>query len=314
MRKTLPLSLSILLVMVMLATACNYPGSTGGTGNPTPDLTLTALFAPTNTTAPIVVVNPTQGPTSANPTAAGPTNTSVPPTAAPPTNTPVPPTAAPLPVRPGPQVLASFISTKPKLDGDWGDWVDKTTQYGLDYVVFGKDNWSGKTDLEASFITGWDSSFLYVAFKVHDDVYAQNATGADIYKGDSVELLIDTNLYGDFYTASLNNDDYQLGISPGKGDLSAPTEAWLWYPSGVAGARTQVTAVSAGTTGLWRIEARIPWSMLGVTPYAGMHLGFVASVNDNDNLTQNIEQTMMSNDKYRTTFLDPTVWGEMVLK
>lgn len=314
MRKFLPLTV-LLMVSAILITSCNYPGvPTGSTGNPTPDLTLTALFAPTQ--GPIVVVNPTQGPTSSAPTSVPnqPTATQVPPTPVPPTNTPIPPTAAAIPVRQGPTVIASYLSTKPVLDGDWGDWASKTTQYGMDYVVYGKSNWSGTDDLQASYIVGWDGSYLYVAFKVRDDVYAQNATGADLYKGDSVELLIDTDLYGDFYTTTLSPDDYQLGISPGKGSLAAPTEAYLWNPSSVAGTRTQVTAVSTGTTGLWRIEARIPWSMLGVSPYAGMHLGFVASVSDNDNTTENIQQTMMSGDKYRTTFLNPTLWGEVVLK
>jgi len=200
------------------------------------------------------------------------------------------------------------------IDGDWGDWVDRATQYGMDYVVYGKGNRSDSDDLTASFIVGWDGSFLYVAFKVKDDIYAQNASGADIYKGDSVELLIDTDLYGDFYTTTLNADDYQLGISPGKGDISAPTEAYLWYPRNVAGTRTQVVAVSSSSTGIYRIEARIPWSMLGVTPKSGMALGFVASVNDNDNTSENVQETMMSSDPRRTTFLDPTIWGELILR
>jgi hypothetical protein len=319
MRKTLPLIL-ILVVTAILITSCNYPLAAGNTtGNPTPDLTLTALFAPTQ--APLINVNPTVGPTSASPTnSPAPTSTATtqwfPPTTLPPTPTKtlVPPTAAVIPVRQGPTVNAYYLSTKPVLDGNWGDWKDKAKEYGVDYVVYGKSNWTGKDDLEASYIVGWDGSFLYVAFKVRDDVYAQNATGADIYKGDSVELLIDTDLYGDFYTTSLNTDDYQLGISPGKGDISAPTETYLWYPKNIAGARPQVTAVSMGEAGLYRIEARIPWTMLNVSPYAGMHLGFVASVNDNDNTTENIEQTMMSGDSLRTTFLNPTLWGEVILK
>ena len=27
------------------------------------------------------------------------------------------------------------------MDGNWGDWVGNATQYGVDYVVFGKSNW-----------------------------------------------------------------------------------------------------------------------------------------------------------------------------
>lgn len=312
MRKAIPV-IAFLVMTAIAITSCNYPLAGGTTtGNPTPDMTLTALFAPTNTQASLIVVNPTSGPTL-EPTAEI-TQTQALPTAEAPTATSVPPTAAPLPTRPGPTVYAYYLSKKPELDGEWGDWVDKAKQYGMDYVVYGKENWDGADDLQASYILGWDGNYLYVAFKVRDDVYAQNASGADIYMGDSVELLIDSDLYGDFYYTSLSADDYQLGISPGKGDLSAPTEAYLWYPKNVAGTRSQVAAVSTGTAGLYRIEARIPWSMLGVSPYAGMHLGFVASVNDNDNTSENIQQTMMSGDKLRTGFTNPTVWGEMILK
>jgi len=53
--------------------------------------------------------------------------------------------------------------------------------------------------LQGSYRLGWDEDYLYVAVKVLDDQYVQNASGQDIYKGDSIELLIDTYLQDDFY-------------------------------------------------------------------------------------------------------------------
>src|SRR5512137_658085 len=157
--------LPILLLGAILA-GCNFPLSSGGSGAaPTPDLTLTALFLPLVPTSTPPVL-PTVAPTEAS----SPTPTEVP------TNTPEPPTPTPtitatLPNRPGPQSNAWLLGTAPVMDGNWGDWVGNATQYGVDYVVFGKSNWTGKDDLSASYALGWDFNNFYIGVKVHDDVY-----------------------------------------------------------------------------------------------------------------------------------------------
>ena len=87
------------------------------------------------------------------------------------------------------------MSTAPTFDSVWDEW--DSTKYPATYVVFGKSEWKDSADLEASFRTAWDNDYLYVAVKVYDDKYVQDATGMDIYKGDSIEILLDTNLYGD---------------------------------------------------------------------------------------------------------------------
>jgi hypothetical protein len=73
-----------------------------------------------------------------------------------------------------------------------------------------------------------------------------------------------------------------------------------------------VTIGSVSSSGLWRLEAAIPRSVLGITPYKGMHLGFAISVSDNDNPgTQ--QESMVSNVPGRM-LTDPTTWGDLVLK
>jgi len=73
-----------------------------------------------------------------------------------------------------------------------------------------------------------------------------------------------------------------------------------------------VTIGSISSSGLWRLEAAIPWSVLGISPYKGMHLGFAISVSDNDNPgTQ--QESMVSNAPGRM-LTDPTTWGDLVLK
>jgi hypothetical protein len=61
-----------------------------------------------------------------------------------------------------------------------------------------------------------------------------------------------------------------------------------------------------------RYEVAIPWSVFEVKPKSGQHFGFVLSVSDNDNLSQNVQQKMVSNVKTRI-LTDPTTWGDLTL-
>ncbi|MHC1739567.1 MAG: sugar-binding protein [Anaerolineaceae bacterium] len=321
MRNSIKVTITVLLVC-LVATACNLPGGIGGNNNAsvTPNMTLTALFDTSKnipaTVTPIYVVvtnTPEAGvvvPTEnvVLPTVAPPT--AVPPTAVPPTA--VPPTAIPVMERAGNLMVAGFITTTPVIDGSWEEWKDFTTQYPVASITYGKNKWTNADDLQASYAAVWDYDNLYISVKVHDDIYAQNATGADIYKGDSMEILLDKNLYGDFYTQALNTDDYQLGISGGNSAAGIAPSAYLWFPTGAAGVKSNITIGFLQETGLYRIEAKIPWSAFGITPTKGMHLGIAVSVSDNDDTTQNVQQTMASSAPYRS-LVDPTTWREIVL-
>ncbi len=303
------------LFVALLTSACGLIGGNPAV-QPTPNLTLTALFdtsinIPATITPIYVVVTNTPQPVVATDSViiidtAAPTNTTAPVTTA--TNT-----AAPVqPITRVPYMTAGYINFDPTIDGSWSDWKDYTTLYPAAAVTYGRGNWTGSADLEASYAAAWDYEYLYIGVKVYDDVYSQGATGQDIYKGDSIEILLDTNLSGDYYVQSLSTDDYQLGISAGD-DGNSP-EAYLWYPSSKAGSRTSSIDVGFTTEeGLYRIEARIPWSVFNVTPASGMHLGIAVSVSDNDNETSNIQQTMVSSSATRA-LTNPTTWGEIVLK
>ncbi|HNZ01528.1 MAG TPA: sugar-binding protein [Anaerolineaceae bacterium] len=260
---------------------------TGATNTPVP--------APVNTNTPIIVT-------------AVPTATSVPVTA-----TPLKPTATPTSAyeRTGGAFSAAYLSTPPKMDGVWDEWT--TTKYPARSVVYGRGDWKDADDLEGSFRVGWDNNNLYVAFKMIDDEYVQNATGADLYKGDSLEILIDTNLNADFSVTELNSDDYQIGISPGKPDVNGTREAYVWYPASVAGPRTQIQIASARGAGVTRIEVAIPWTVLGITPSSGLRLGFVVSASDNDSKASNVQQSMVSSASTRK-LTDTSTWGILTLK
>lgn len=203
------------------------------------------------------------------------------------------------------------MNPPPVIDGVWDEWTSKA--YPANAIVFGRNNWTGSADLEPSFRVAWDNTNLYLAVKVFDDVYVQNATGKDLFRGDSIELLFDNNLVGDFSVSSLNGDDYQLGVSPGNPDTDGAKEAYLWFPADQAGSRGQVQIGAVSSEGLYRIEFAVPWTILGVSPSAGQKYGFALSASDNDNLSENVQQTLASSAPNRM-LTNPTTWGMVTLK
>lgn len=298
----------VLMGLSMLACSLPFGAATVIPASATPNGTLTALVETLTAFPPLPkVITATLRP-SETPTQTA-TATQVPPTpTVTSTYTVVPPTA--LPQRSGAYVVAPYLYTAPTLDGNWDEW--STTEYSAGYVVYGSANRVNADDLDAAFRTGWDNQYLYIAVKVRDDHYVQNATGQDLYKGDSIEVLMDTDLYGDFYYNQLSADDYQLGISPGNPDTGGAKEAFLWFPRSISGSRPQVQIAATGGDGVYRVEAAIPWSVFGVLPYSGEHLGFALSVSDNDNPTSNVQESMVSNVPGRR-LTNPTTWGELVL-
>jgi hypothetical protein len=336
MKNRLRLSI-VILTLVGVTLACNMPAvgqEPGGQVNATPNLTMTALFesgllgsltpqAPSDL-VPSITPNPTD-PFVLQPTAAVlPTNTSALPTitSAPgqnPTQTP-PATLTPLPASPTPlptqvrarssQVKAYFQSSALTIDGVWDEWT--TPAYPATFVTYGRENWVDGNDLEGSFRLGWDQTYLYIAVKVIDDKYVQNSVGQDIYLGDSIELLLDRDLLGDFFDASLSQDDFQLGISPGNPDVGVNREAYLWFPSHMTGARSDIKIGSVRASGVTRIEAAIPWSTFGIVPAVDQRYGFVLSASDNDTSGTQRQESMVSSTRNRR-LTDPTTWGEMLL-
>jgi len=282
----------------------------------------------TNTPRPTNTPAPTQAPPTAT---KPPTATPIPPTATPYTyvlsgdeisldfNTPTPnPSATPtttavapdLSKRPGPSVFAAHQRSEPRLDGDIRD-INALT-YLADRPVFGEGYISGPEDLSGVFRLSWDSDNLYVGVIVFDSSLAQGSTGAQVWQGDSIEILIDTDVPGDFDVDSLNEDDIQLGISPGNLVEGSAPEAWVWAPEDYEGPAAGAEIVAVRTTDGWALEAAIPWSALGFTPTADTHVGFLFSISDNDNRNMNAQQSVVSFAPVRALY-DPTQWYDLWL-
>ena len=311
----------LLVIVVILAAAsfaCTLTRASAPTPFifPVPNLTLTALFYPTflpPTRTPLPLIVQTNTPIANNSTNEPSGEISQTPTQMPPTATktdrPTESYVGPQ-ERKGPSVVAVYMDQAPTIDGTFDEWI--FDRYDISSVVAGKSQWSSNPDLSGNLMIGWNEKFLFIAARVKDDIYKQNASGENLFKGDSLELLLDTIVSGDFYQKSLSGDDYQLGISPGSPQPGKNPEAYLWYPQSRAGEKKQVKIGAMAAGDGYRVEAQIPWDMFDVKASVGKHFGFAFSISDNDKSGENIQQSMVSNDASRI-LNNPTTWGDLTL-
>ena len=297
-----------MILLVALASSlagCTLPGAASPTpfSFPTPDLTLTALLAPTETVEPpTAVVAPSATDEVDAPTATATTEEE--------TDGTVTPTVTTQDARPnGTPATAAKLEAAPTIDGDLGEW--EGSPIAIDQNVYGAANWSGIEDSYGHFFAGWDDTALYLAVSVTDNTFVQVSTGRMMFKGDIIELQFDADLQGDFFSSRLSSDDYQIGLSPGNFG-SIGTGAYRWYPIGLAGSAAGVTLEAVSTDQGYDLEAAIPWTLFAVVPEAGDSFGFALSISDNDLVGQAVQQSMVSTVKSRT-LTNPTTWGTLVL-
>ena len=220
------------------------------------------------------------------------------------------PAVSQAPARPnGDVVHAAAAATSPQIDGDLSDWPALPYQGTL--PTYKPEAWGGTQDNSFNFGLQWDANYLYVAAAVVDDVHVQTQHNEMIYKGDSLELLFDADLQGDFDVAHLDADDYQLGLSPGALNGDSP-EAWLWFPASQSGAANNVKLAAKPDGQGYRLEAAIPWALFNVSPAGGSRFGFVISSSDDDSPDTAQQKSMVSNVGTRK-LLDPTSWGTLAL-
>ena len=215
-------------------------------------------------------------------------------------------------IRPnGPVIHAARRETPPTVDAQAGDWGG--LPYAIDQIVFQPANWAGEADQSASFAAAWDATHLYLLVHVTDDVHVQTQHGELLYRGDSLEMQLDTDLAGDYAETSLSADDFQLGLSPGALTGDSP-EAWLWNPVAHRGLPQGIALAARrdeSGEGYW-LEAAIPWSLFSLSPSAGSAYGFALNSSDNDTPAGAAQQSMISTVATRT-LLDPTTWVTLVL-
>ena len=330
----------VAVIILSGLTACTLPGFSTPTpfSFPTPDKTMTALFEPTQAVPATSAATASEVEDQKTATEAVPSDTpEVEETETPPTETGEPaetidPTVSYVgpSIRSGPSIRAYYMSPKPTIDGDLSEW-DPPIQKVINHVVYGAANHSGDLDSSGTVVVGWNKDYLFLGFRVKDDKYVQEGTKEKIYLGDSIEILFDRYVSNDYYLQAMTSDDYQIGISPGKGGICSintgkvaaivvttcspsTAEAYKWFPKTEAGKITVMKICAQEGSKGYQVEMKIPWSVLGVTnPKTGDHFGFAISINDNDKAGTLNQQTVVSNVPGRF-YADPTTWGDLYLK
>ena len=211
-------------------------------------------------------------------------------------------------------VPAGQLATPPTIDGDLAEWAGATTESA--FRVYSHSSWDGTDDVTAVWRLAWDADNLYVGVSVTDDAHVQTQSGNQIFRGDSVDMQIDTDRNGDFGNG-LSRDDFQIILSPG--DFAGrPPSAFRFQGTDngrmldAPGGHHIRLAAQKTTTG-YNIEAAVPWSDLALTPAPGQVIGLALNVNDNDRAGTAVQEVMKSHVSTRQ-FANPASWGTLTLK
>ncbi len=225
-----------------------------------------------------------------------------------------PPTPTSPPVGAG-NVDAAQLPAPPTIDGNLSEW-GSAAAVESNFLVFSRSDWDGSDDLTAVWRIAWDADNLYIGVAVTDDIHAQNQSGNQIFRGDSVDMQFDTDRNGD-YGDGLSPDDFQITFSPG--DFAGLPPAAFRF-QGTSNGRIEdapgghnITIAALKTSEGYNIEAAIPWSDLNLTPAAGLVTGLSLNVSDNDTPGAAVQEIMKSHVSART-LTDPTSWGTLTLR
>jgi hypothetical protein len=211
------------------------------------------------------------------------------------------------------QAVAVRLTTPPTINADLSDWPEGPTAVSS-HVVHRADGVTRSPSAQAIWRLGWDEGNLYVGTAVTDDIHVQTQQGNQIFRGDSLELQIETNPARNARTLGPSN--FQIALSPGNfGDI--PPSAFRFQGNNQgrmldAAGGHNITVAARQTGDGYILEAAIPWSDLNLIPTPGMRLGLALNVNDNDTPGTARQEMMLSNVSTRQ-FADPTSWGTLTL-
>lgn len=181
----------------------------------------------------------------------------------------------------GAPIFSYKCYTPPLVDGSISEW-DPYGSFSSFSPTIKKENYSSHLDVSGTFFSCWDDDNLYFAIQVVDDVFNQSFTGNQINKGDSITIVIDTDLEGDLQVPFYNSDDFQIDFSPGNFQTIFP-EAFINWPSNSPPKQVilEATRLSNG----YILEASVPWyNFVNYVPEDMDVLGFTVSILDTDNL------------------------------
>lgn len=187
-------------------------------------------------------------------------------------------------------------------DGEWQNIEYKRAKF----VPSHPENWNGEDDLSGRVKGAFSDDKLYFAVEITDNILLQEWNKSNIWKGDHVELLLDTNLVSDAGTTKVDDDDFQIGISPGNFDTMTP-EAYCWVPENKNGSVPRSEVAASMTNDGYIIEVGIPFEFLQIKPETGSMVGFTLLISDTDQ--KDASQKCMISIFPEFKYSDPTTWS-----
>lgn len=159
------------------------------------------------------------------------------------------------------------------VDGNAVDWSENG--FHVDMLAGESGEVREPKDCDAKFRLGWDERGLLVLLKVRDDQIAETNDPRDLFQKDSVELF-----FGEKVGSS---QFFQVMVGTGA-DPKFPKGRTVINDRRTAGSQQKLEAETAcaRTADGYVVEARLPWSDLGITPKMGMETAFQLCVNDVD--------------------------------
>lgn len=216
-------------------------------------------------------------------------------------------------IPPGGSVTAFRTETPFAIDGNLDGWSDYPS-YASTFRVFTISDWDGTDDLSAFWRLAWDNDNLYIGVLVTDDTHVQTQSGNQIWRGDGIDMQIDTDRLGDL-GPGISPDDYQITFSPG--DFGGLPPSAFRFRGTSAGQMLDavghsITVRSQQSADGYILEASIPWIDIGGRPEAGAQLGLSLNANDNDSVGTARQEMMKSHISTRT-FTNPSTWGILII-
>jgi hypothetical protein len=185
--------------------------------------------------------------------------------------------------------VSPAISTT--IDSEWS----LAPAMDVDNVVLGTKS----ADYAAQWKAMYDEAGLYVLVEVQDAVL-QGGTGTEWWNDDAIEIYIDGDNSKNSSYDGLN--DFQLAFRWNDPIVKAGDNS----VQNTSGVNFEMWASSNG----YNCVAYIPWSTIGVSPLAGMQIGFDVAVNDNDGQGRAQITTFSGTEM---AFSDPQLFGDVYL-
>ncbi len=171
-------------------------------------------------------------------------------------------------VEPAPHGIPYKPDPPPAIDGRLDEWENVPNACVIqtrEQVAHGRKAWKSAQDLSAKVWLAWRGEYLYLAADVTDDHHVQKGRGADMWRGDHVELYLDAAPDLEPQRNTWGQGQIQLGFSPGNlqhtGDplTDILPEAVVFTPEGSSAEGVLVAAQK--TEKGYALEAAVPWRL-----------------------------------------------------